>query len=192
MVCKIPGAKLPELVFPDTPSETEKESEKPIDGRNGRVPEIQDTEFSIQFPVGGFSKVSDVQPMYRDNPVITSTQLKSDTRSAFFSRANIDLIHKQIQGIIYKRTGFQIDRQSDDDLHIIMNWVFQAYAHHTGSDEVGRLNGIVMQEVIPMILSNMRMYAAYLRDASTMHRPLPLPHFDSIRGENVPEFQSYF
>lgn len=180
MVCGLPTVS-------DTTYETPDENQA-----NGRVADVHDRAFTTAFPPGGFPKVSMSEPFLKDDPVITSKTIISDTRSLFFARANVDAIQRQIRTAIHQRTGYTIDRQSDDDLLIIMNWVFHTYAHHTGSDELPRLNGIVMQEVMPMILSNMRQYVGYLNDASTMRQPMERPFFDSVRGEHVPEFESYF
>lgn len=163
---------------------------KPKNPTKGRVPEVN-VHVKNTLPVGGYPAASCIDPYRRDNPTYTSSRPKSSARDEFFSIENVSFLQRTIQGIIWRQTGFKIDRQSDDNLRTIMTWVYHTYGHNVDGDK-GRLNYIVMEEAIPIILSGMRMHVAYLRDASTMKMPLELPSYDNVKGEDVVEFPGHF
>lgn len=163
---------------------------RPHDPSKGRVPEVN-VHVKKTLPVGGYPAASCVDPYRSDNPTVTSSRPKSSARDDFFSKKNVWLLQTTIQGIIWRQTRFKIDRQSDDNLRAIMTWVYHTYGHNT-DDDTPRLNYIVLEEVIPIILTNMRQYVAYLRDASTMKTPMQLPAYDNIKGEDVVEFPGFF
>ena len=113
-----------------------------------------------------------------------STHLQATPLSAaFFAQANIDALQARLRGIIHEKTGYTIDRQSDEQLLIVMRYVYVQSARHVGgAREVRRLNELVLVEIVPQVGSGLAQYLAYLRDASQMYTPLPRGQATSLKG----------
>jgi len=102
----------------------------------------------------------------------------------FFSNENVDNIQKLLRMHVYKQLNYVIDNQSVNELLIVMRSIFLEYAAHpplineTMTDaqkkelfikyrnEVKRLNDIVIDELVPKLVSQIQQYLVYLQDAS--------------------------
>jgi hypothetical protein len=113
-----------------------------------------------------------------------STHLQATPLSQrFFSRANVDRLQQAIRAHVRRAMGLLIDRQSDEQLLIVMRYVYmQSARHHGCEEEIARLNALVLREVVPQVGSGAAQYLAYLRDASTMHVPLARGEATSLKG----------
>lgn len=113
-----------------------------------------------------------------------STHLQATPLSdAFFGAANVDRLQTQLRAEILRRTGYAIDRQSEQQLLIVMRYVFmQSARHQGGAAEVARLNGLVLREIVPQVGAGLAQYVAYLRDASTLPTPISRGQATSIKG----------
>ena len=112
-------------------------------------------------------------------------QLRSPLMDAFFSPRNFDVLQNRLRATIQKQTGYAIGRQSDTDLQVIMRRVYVEHASNTLEAieaEVGRLNTIVLQTVVPMVATGVAAHLAYLRDASRLPEPLPRGVQTSVKG----------
>lgn len=118
-----------------------------------------------------------------------STHLQAtDVSERFFSQANIDHLQRRLQQEIRKHMGYTIDRQSDEQLLIVMRYVYmQSGRHDGGTREVARLNDLVLREIVPQVGSGLAQYLGYLRDASTLPTPIARAQATSIRGTKTAE-----
>ena len=103
-----------------------------------------------------------------------------ELETAFFSKDNIDLINKQLILSVYYRTKkqFLICPQKEDDLIIVMRYVFIEYSRNLPFDikgQVRELNCTVVGEILPTVISNTDQKIGYLRDISTQPIGPPLP-----------------
>lgn len=109
----------------------------------------------------------------------------------FFSQANVDLVQALLRDAIKKRTGYVIDRQSDEAVIAVLRNVYVQYStRDSDSDgavraEVERLNGLVLRELVPSVGAGLQQYLGYLKDASTLPEPMARGERTSIRGENT-------
>jgi hypothetical protein len=119
----------------------------------------------------------------------------------FFSETNIENIQKLLRMNVYKQMGYVIDNQSVNELLIIMRSLFLAHAAHPPlidekmtkeqkqellekyKKEVARLNDIVVDEVLPKLVSQIQQYLNYLRDASTPSFVDFNPKNESTKGQ---------
>lgn len=116
--------------------------------------------------------------------VLRSTRI-SDTplARAFFGRRNVDVLQCGLRGAIRERTGYSIDRQSEEELLVVMRYVYiQHGANLGGADEVRRLNRLVLREIVPQVGAALMQYVGYLRDASRVAAPLPRGVATSTKG----------
>lgn len=119
----------------------------------------------------------------------------------FFSKRNIDNIQDILKFVVHRETKYIIDNQSVNELLIVMRALFLEYSLHpklitdTMSDkersellkkytkEVERLNMIVINQVVPKIISQIQQYVDYLRDASEQPYYMDKPQNDSVKGQ---------
>ena len=118
----------------------------------------------------------------------------------FFSKDNINNIQDIIKMLVYKETKQLIDNQSIIELQIVMRSIFLSYNEHPKlldpgmsteektilikqyKNEVDRLNQLVIDTVVPLIISQMQQYFDYIKDASQPRQFMPHPISDSISG----------
>jgi len=136
-----------------------------------------------EFPVGYFSDNKKGQALRK---LLIKRELKTDEYNIgeleiqFFSKENIALINKQLILTVYKKTNkkFLICDQKEQDLLIVMRYVFIEFARHLPYDIAGQikdLNCNVVGEILPTIVSNVDQKIGYLRDISTQPVGPPLP-----------------
>lgn len=118
-----------------------------------------------------------------------STHLQAtELSAAFFAPRNLDALQARLRDIIRDQTGLVIDRQSDEQLLIVMRYVFmQSARHEGGSREVARLNELVLAEIVPQVGAGLAQYLDYLRDASQMYVPMPRGQATSLKGTKTTE-----
>ncbi len=119
----------------------------------------------------------------------------------FFSDKNVDNMQKLIRFIVHKETGYVVDRQSNNELLVIMRSIFLEYSAHPPliddkmseqqkgllmkkyTAEVARLNEIVVNAVVPKVVSQMQQYLDYLRDATQQPFYMDTPQNPSTAGQ---------
>lgn len=119
----------------------------------------------------------------------------------FFSDKNIKNIQNLIKLNVYKQIKYTIDDQSNNELMIIMRSIFIEYSLHPPliteemndnerqllfkkyTNEVDRLNKIVLQEILPKVVSQIQQYVDYLRDASQQPYYMDKPVNESVKGQ---------
>lgn len=120
---------------------------------------------------------------------------------AFFSSKNIQNIQDLIKFTVYKETEYVVDNQSVNELMIIMRSIFLEYSLHPKlidenmsdkekselmvkyKNEVARLNQIVINAIVPKIISQIQQYVDYLRDVSQQPYYMDKPKNESTTGQ---------
>jgi hypothetical protein len=119
----------------------------------------------------------------------------------FFSDKNIKNIQNLVKFNVHKQINYIIDDQSANELMIIMRSIFLEYSAHPPlidekmsekkrqvlftkyTNEVDRLNKIVVHEIVPKIVSQIQQYVDYLRDASQQPYYMDKPKNESVKGQ---------
>jgi hypothetical protein len=117
-------------------------------------------------------------------------QCASPLSAAFFSQENLNNLQITLRNRVRCKTGYTIDKQSDDTLLIIMRAIYALHAQNplTASDvvkEVQRINELVLADIVPMAAGNLASYLGYLRDASTLPTPVARGVNTSRKGTDV-------
>ena len=117
----------------------------------------------------------------------------------YFSKENIQNIQDIIKFLVHKYTNRVIDNQSPRELLVVMRSMFLTYSRHPKllteemsveerqsllkeyTVEVNRLNGLVVDEIVPIIVSQLNSYLNYLRDVNNPVRELPKAINTTIR-----------
>lgn len=122
--------------------------------------------------------------------------------SLFFSKRNIENLQNMTRFLVHKELKIVIDNQSNRELLVVMRSIFEQYSRHPPylnyeepmssvynqriiNDtvyEVDRLNQIVLNEIVPKIVSMVMQYIGYLEDVNG-RRFMEGPKNVSIKGE---------
>lgn len=115
--------------------------------------------------------------------------------AAFFSRANIARLQRDIKEQIGRRMGYGIEDQSEDVLWQVMVRVYEWYS--TMSDlripeQIDALNSEVLKVVLPNIAVNIKQDLHYKRTLAGPSTQLPLPQISSRKGtQTMPTFRGF-
>lgn len=105
----------------------------------------------------------------------------------FFSRSNIDEIHRRIRYEVYIKTKTIISKQDEMELITIMRGNYLQYSMNPSNEidfkkEIERLNTIVINNLLKGVVSNIQQYKGYLENISKNPTPLATPIFTSTTG----------
>ena len=114
----------------------------------------------------------------------------------FFSMENINLLQSGIRNKILNDTSgeFNINRQSDDELKIVMRSIYYQYGKNLPEnvrEQVLDLNTKVIIWCVPQIISNIKQSQQYIKDISTMPIPLERSVLPSNKGMRVLEITKF-
>lgn len=158
-------------------------------GRNGRVAGAND--FS-EVGIPGFATQTAVEPDFQ-NDMLRGNWERTPVSNAYFSAENIERIQQLIRKAVYDRStpkGYVIDKQSVDELKIIMRAIYYQYGRNLTTDVAGQvadLNAKVMEWSVPHILSAVDHYHYYINDISHLPIPLEQPqHLSSAGTKTLP------
>ena len=105
----------------------------------------------------------------------------------FFSLANRKEVQTRIRYEIWKvsRNRYVIDEQNAIELSIMMRSIFLQHSKNLNckfQEQIKELNDIVIEAVVPGILTRIKQYIIYLRDKSRPLQPLDRPKNTNITG----------
>lgn len=124
---------------------------------------------------------------------IKGTHAPSRLSDVFFSATNINALQDALRYRVYRATCERhvIGRQSDADLKVIMRAVYFENARHDPNasqlevlEEVRRINGLVLDKVTPQITQEIKMYARYRKDITSLPTPMDRGVAATIKGES--------
>jgi hypothetical protein len=175
------------------------------------------TSTSVQYPgpqhsgivpnISMASTAARSQQMYDTRPAIFGTDVRRDVvghlhtetplNRVFFSQANIDEIQRRIQDQVFAMTGnkHRIDRQSDDELIIIMRSYYLMFGRNNPAQvaqELNDLNGRVVGYASAKIYSELDFYFFYLKDVQDFAPPIARPINSAVYGTRYGELKSFF
>ena len=122
---------------------------------------------------------------------------------AFFSNANINIIHNSIIRGVYDKTGKVIPRQDTNHLLGIMRSIYmegcrdEFMTRHIPSQNISdretivKLNDIVVTKSVNLIKNELVAYYKYREDISTMAVPQDLPILSNMRNKTL-ELKPWF
>lgn len=110
----------------------------------------------------------------------------------FFSAENINALQDGIRYRVWMETDkkYVIGRQSDTELKIVMRSIYYQHAMHKPSDLVSQvrdLNAMVLDWVVPEVVSNLKQFEVYRKDASTLPMPMERAQLSTQKGTKVLE-----
>lgn len=117
---------------------------------------------------------------YRD--ILKTRVARSPLSDAFFGDANIRHLKKLICNQIYQKSGgmYRIDpeAQNTEPMVMVMMSMFLDHAKNLPENipqQVGELNFLVLNEMVPVTLSNIKQQLSFIRDHSQQYLPMDRP-----------------
>lgn len=115
----------------------------------------------------------------------------------FFSRENIDMLQRDIQGQVRAMSGgkYNIDKQNEDDLKIIMRSYYLMFGKNDPNNvdgELRELNGRVVGYAAGKIYSEVDFHMFYLKDIQDFAPPIANPMNPHVFGTRTGELKSFF
>jgi len=111
----------------------------------------------------------------------------------FFSEENINLIQKKIILEVFKKTQNKINYQEPERLLIVMRYIFTTEAKHLQTnikEQIRELDNLVVDTVLPDIITNVEQYLAYLKVVNGERVLLDRPeHITNRQSMQSYEFQ---
>lgn len=119
------------------------------------------------------------------------------TLEEFFSDGNIETIQKSLRRKVRAETGHGISPQSCEQIVMVMYHVYSNHGRVVTSkknvlQEVASLNNILLNELVPMVVSNVKQYVQYISDISKLPTPMTRSMSTSTKGSNSLELQNPF
>lgn len=108
----------------------------------------------------------------------------------FFHNDNIVLLQEKIIQIVYEKTHgeYLIEKQDKKDILKIMNSVFENYVIENDvniKNQIKELNELVLQAIIPDLISELEMYFSYLKRTFGRQEIIDLPKNVSNVGKKT-------
>jgi hypothetical protein len=173
------------------------------------------TSTSKQFPppqhsgrIPNFNEVKHDKPfsLYSGEPLpshdtrqelIGHMHTETPLNTTFFSDSNIELLQQKIQEQVFNMSGnkHRIDRQSDDDLKLIMRSYYLMFGRNNPDDIAGDLadlNARVIGYSSAKIFSELDFYFFYLKDIENFATPIANPTNVKVYGSRTGELKSFF
>ena len=143
---------------------------------NGRI-DIMDQAKLNQFAL--YDKIP-VDQCTSFNEALVGNFSCSDLSSAFFSKANIQIIQNGIRNGVYHKSNDQyiVGEQSCDTIKIIMRSVYLQNSMNLPDNipsQISALNDIVVNYCVKQVYSEAQSYIQYRHDASHMYEPIDRP-----------------
>lgn len=133
--------------------------------------------------------------------IVSRTLEHTPVSALFFSKLNIEALHKGMCNLVYNKSRgkYNIDRQSDIELKIIMRSIYfnslnkgniQRY-HASVVEQVKQLNTEVLDWAVADILTNISQFEKYKNDVSLLPMPIERPSLLTTAGSKTLELQSF-
>lgn len=160
---------------------------------NGRI-NMVDRQIYPEYPL--FFQKNEGLSEFKNDAIKTILQ-KNPLSDIFFSKANIDYLQSQIVQRVYELSGgrHKIGRQSDTELQIVMRSIYLQFSLNRSNDikeQVRDLDGMVIDAVVPGILSAIEQHLKYMEAISTIPAPINLPKNETIKGQRSLQLPSWF
>jgi len=124
-------------------------------------------------------------------------QAASPLNTVFFSVQNINTVQNLIKEAVLAKSGgkYSIDRQSDDELYLIMRSYYLQYARNDPqhvAEELQSLNERVVAYASDKIMVHIEAYKYYRADQESFPDPISRPTNVNVYGTRTGELKSFF
>lgn len=116
----------------------------------------------------------------------------------FFSKQNMQIIQNAIRRQIYENSNgeYLISEQDASHLYVVMRSIYLQESDNLSNNirqQITKLNNLVLDWVVPKIMSNIKQELIYLKDVGKVPDPIPQPTNVNITGTKLTrQFQPFF
>jgi hypothetical protein len=178
---------------------TSTNAQYPAPQHGGRVPNILDPA-TMSYAARPYKLYSEGDSVLGDNPrrdLVGSMHKETPLNAVFFSIANIDRLQQSIHDQVYSMSGgkYDIGRQSDDDLRLIMRSYYLMFGRNDPNNvggELEDLNARVVGYASGKIFSEVDFHQFYLNDLQEFAPAIANPVNVKVFGTRTGELKSFF
>jgi hypothetical protein len=167
----------------------------PAPKNSGRVPDIRTRDATPALHL--YDQKSPA--LYNDvrKELVGHQHTATPLNTTFFSDTNIEHLQQRIQDQVFMMSGnkHRIDRQSDDDLKLIMRSYYMMFGKNNPdnvSGDLADLNARVVGYAAAKIYSELDFYLFYLNDIQDFAPPIANPMNVNVYGSRTGELKSFF
>lgn len=123
--------------------------------------------------------------MARVQGLLRGTVEITPLNTMLFSDANVTIIQNQIRRAVFNKTGKVLPEQSVDTLLVIIRAVYLEYGRNLPTNipqQIAELNTRVVDYSVRDLVTQVKQYAGYIKDASTLPEPLDMPKSTCTAG----------
>ena len=166
----------------------------PAPRNSGRVPDVRTKDTT---PSLNLYKPSEPNHKNVREELIGHQHNATQLNTIFFSGANIETLQQRISDQVFLMSGnkHRIDRQSDDDLKLIMRSYYLMFGRNNPdnvSGDLADLNARVVGYAAAKIYSELDFYLFYLNDIQDFAPPIAVPMNVKVYGSRSNELKSFF
>jgi hypothetical protein len=174
---------------------TSKQYPAPVHG--GRIPNFNDPQPSYGMTSKPWKEGPSIEGHDPRSDLIGRQHKATPLNTVFFSKGNIDLLQDKIAEQVWLMSNkkYRIDRQSDDDLQIIMRSYYLMFGENNDArvaEELEDLNRRVVGYASGKIYSEAEFYLFYRRDIEDFAPPIAGPINTQVYGTRTGELKSFF
>jgi hypothetical protein len=164
---------------------------------SGRIPNFNDPSLQTTKQFSLYDVRSTLDSNDTRQELIGHMHSETPLNKTFFSQANIDLLQSKIQQQVSQMSGgkFLIDKQSDDDLKLIMRSYYLMFGRNnpaTISSDLQDLNARVIGYSAAKVYSEVDFYMFYRKDIENFASPIANPMNVHVYGTRYGELKSFF
>lgn len=171
----------------------------PAPQHSGRVPNINDPNLK-SFAISPTSLYAEGKPIFSYDmrkDLVGHIHKETSLNKIFFSPENVELLQKEIQSQVRAMSGgkYNIDRQNDDDLKLIMRSYYLMFSKNNPKNTEGELhdlNSRVVGYAAGKIYSEVDFHMFYLKDIEEFAPPIANPMNPHVFGTRTGELKSFF
>lgn len=178
---------------------TSTSAQYPAPQHGGRIPNIMEPA-GIKFAARPYQLYAEGKSVLGDDArrdLVGHQHSSTPLNTIFFSKDNIDRLQVEIQRQVSAMSGgkYQIGRQSDDDLRIIMRSYYLMFGRNDPSNvsgELTELNSRVIGYAAGKIYSEVDFHQFYLKDLEEFAPAIANPVNTQVYGTRYGELRSFF
>ena len=171
----------------------------PAPEHGGRIPNFNDPTLRGS-PAMSYKPYKEGAPIMGHNPrddLIGRQHKPTLLNTVFFSQDNIETLQQKIHEQVWLMSNkqYNIDRQSDDDLQLIMRSYYLMFGGNNDSrvsQELEELNSRVVGYASAKIYSEVEFYQFYRKDIEDFAPPIAGPINTQVYGTRTGELKSFF
>ena len=130
---------------------------------------------------------------------LTGNLCTNDLSKLFFSQTNIDYLQDKMIEDIFRLSGKNISKQSDEQLIIVMRSIYFQHGRNMMcklQEQIEQLNEKVLEYCVPNIHSNLKQYVGYIKEITSKRELMEKPQnvgikgFNQLEGSGRPEYNA--